>query len=96
MKISRSLQEEEQKEEDNQLTLPPGLADAGLVLTVTSIRRTTLGLTVGGVTGFTFPGVFTLTVNLTSRWPHTTLTAARAVVGTHVHPGRKAGGEQKE
>lgn len=72
-----------------QLTLPSGLADAGLALAVTSFGGAAVSQAVGDVTGFPFPVGLALAVHRTGGIPHAALATAGAVVGTCVHPGRE-------
>lgn len=72
-----------------QLTLPSGLADAGLALAVTSFGGAAVSQAVGDVTGFPFPVGLALAVHRTGGVPHAALATAGAVVGTCVHPGRE-------
>lgn len=76
--------------------MPFCIADAGLVLASTSLRVATVGQAVGDVTGFSLPVVFTITIYGTSGVFHTTLTSARAVVGTRIHPGREKRGRSSQ
>lgn len=72
-------------------TLPPGSANAALVLAAPPVGRPAVRWAVGGVTGRPRPVALTLAVrggaDTAAGVPQAALAATRAVVGTGVHPG---------
>ena len=79
--------------------MPSGLADAGLVLAGAALRVATVGQAVGDVAGLPLPVGRALAVHRAAAAAgglHAALAAARAVVGTRVHPvGRKSKKKRK-
>lgn len=78
----------------SQPTLPSGLADAALALAEPPVGPPAVGLAVGDVAGRPLPVGLALAVDGAGGVADAALAPTRAVVGTGVHPGGRAGQTQ--